>query len=263
MRSSEVSGEHWNNVADFGTARYHAAGTADVPASPDWLTSAEAERINSFRYTKRREETRLSRWTAKQAVARALGLPAAELADLRAISIRHASDGAPEAFVHGEPAPVSISMTDRADWSVCIVTATSHGVGCDLELVEPRSRVFVADWFTVAEQRAVAAQPELHDVLANAIWSAKESALKVLRTGLRRDTRSVEVHLQPESADGWSRLEVRSAEGEVFPGWWRRFDQFLLTCAATADFTPPVSLIVPPPLATAVPTHSWMDQPDR
>lgn len=250
-------------MAERGEARYHAAGCGDVPARHDWLTRAEAERIDSFRYTKRRQETRLSRWTAKQAVARVLDLEIAEPADLRSVSIRNASDGAPEAFVRGEPAPVSISMTDRADWSVCIVTPTSMGVGCDLELVETRSPMFVADYFTADEQRAIAAEPELHDVLANAIWSAKESALKVLRTGLRRDTRSVEVHLEPEFPNGWARLHVRSAEGDVFPGWWRRFDRFLLTCAATAEFRPPVSLVDPPPLATAVPTHSWMARPAR
>ncbi len=181
----------------------------------------------------------------------------------RVVSIRNASDGAPEAFIGGRAAPVSISMTDRADWSVCIVTASSHGVGCDLELVEHRSQAFVRDYFTPAEQRAVAAEPDRHDLLANTIWSAKESALKVLRTGLRRDTRSVEVRLDHDPTGGWAAIEVRSVEGAVFPGWWCRFDEFVLTCAATSAMPPPVSMVEPPPLATAVPAHSWMNEPLR
>lgn len=237
--------------------RYHACGLHEVPLHDDWLTPPEAERINGFRYTKRRTETRLSRWTAKHAVALALDVPTAPLA-LQSISIRNASDGAPEAFVRDGPAPVSISMTDRADWSVCVVADASIGIGCDLELVETRSPAFVTDYFTPAEQRAVAAEPLLHDVLANAIWSAKESALKVLRTGLRRDTRSVEVRLAPLVDGSWAPLEARTEEGGVFPGWWLRFDQFLLTCAATAPIRPPASLVEPPPLARAVPAHAWM-----
>jgi 4'-phosphopantetheinyl transferase len=154
-------------------------------------------------------------------------------------------------------------MTDRADWSVCMVTPATLGVGCDLELVEPRSDRFVADWYPPAPQRAVASRPDSHDLLANTIWSAKESALKVLRTGLRRDTRSVEVQLEAEPLDGWASLEVRTDEGAVFPGWWRRFDAFVLTCAATSAIAPPVSMVDPPPLATATPSHTWMTHPDR
>ena len=76
------------------------------------------------------------------------------------------------------------------------MAARPLSVGCDLELVEPRSALFVRDYFTAAERERVAAAPAReHDELANLIWCAKESALKVLRTGLRRDTRSVEVEL--------------------------------------------------------------------
>lgn len=239
--------------------RYHACGLHEVPPHDDWLTPPEAQRINGFRFAKRRTETRLSRWTAKHTVALALDVPTGP-PSLRSISIRNAADGAPEALLSDGPAPVSISMTDRADWSVCVVVDASVGIGCDLELVETRSPAFVADYFTAAEQRAVAAEPLRHDVLANAIWSAKESALKVLRTGLRRDTRSVEVRLAPLVDGAWAPLEARTEEGVVFPGWWRRFGEFLLTCAATAPITPPASLVAPPPLDRAVPAHAWMQQ---
>jgi 4'-phosphopantetheinyl transferase len=240
---------------------YLAAGMADVPTQDDWMSDAERRRLDGFRYTKRRDEVRLARWTAKRTLAVVLGLDEGP-ERLRSLVVRNASDGAPEAF-HGErPLPLRISMTDRADWAVCIAARGTGEVGCDLELVEPRSHRFVADWFTPAEQRVVAERPDQADLLANLIWSAKESALKVMRTGLRRDTRSVEVDLRDDvSRDGWEALRVTSADGAVFDGWWQRFDQFVLTYAGEHPSGPPVSLLETSPLTNATPSHRWMAQP--
>ena len=71
-------------------------------------------------------------------------------------------------------------------------------IGCDLELVEPRSEAFVRDYFTVPEQCCVGAVPDGEEswLRANLLWSAKESVLRVLETGLRRDTRSVEIAIK-------------------------------------------------------------------
>jgi 4'-phosphopantetheinyl transferase len=134
-------------------------------------------------------------------------------------------------------------------------------LGCDLELVEPRSGAFVADFLSPSEQGLVAAAEagEARDLVANLVWCGKESALKVLRTGLRRDTRSVEVSLPGgPKEDGWTPLRVRAAEGRVFPGWWQRFGAFVLTVAAAEPVPPPRAFVDPPSLATAVPAHSWL-----
>ena len=97
--------------------------------------------------------------------------------------------------------------------------------------------------------------------MANLVWCGKESALKVLRTGLRRDTRSVEVSFPDgPKVDGWAPMSVRAVEGTVFPGWWQRFGAFVLTVAATEPFAPPRPLVDPPGLATAVPAHSWLPE---
>ena len=112
---------------------------------------------------------------------------------------------------------------------------------------------------------AGASGPDGPDATANLIWSAKESALKVLRTGLRADTRTVEVALADGGAvdtragmaglgrgggrrgagrcaggrcagadgAGWRRLTVTGARG-TFPGWWRRDGVFVLTVVASA-----------------------------
>ncbi len=68
----------------------------------------------------------------------------------------------------------------------------------------------------------------------------------MLRTGLRRDTRSVEVSFPEGGAvDGWAPMSVRAVEGTVFPGWWQRFGAFVLTVAATEPFAPPRPLARP------------------
>jgi len=241
---------------------YHAAGEHEVPDHDDWLTPVDAARFAKMRFTKRRDESRLGRWTAKGAVARALDRPV-EHASLRAISIRNAIDGAPEAFIDDVPAGVAISMTDRAGWAVCLVAEGAEALGCDLELVEPRSQRFVDDYFTPREQALVAAAPDDHDLLANLVWSAKESALKVLRQGLRLDTRTVEVALHDDEVGPWRALEVATADGERFGGWWVRHGDFVLTCCARGDATAPVAIQDPSPLAAASPVHSWMSAPRR
>jgi 4'-phosphopantetheinyl transferase len=213
-----------------------------------------------MRFEKRRCEFRMGRWTAKNAIALFLGRPRTP-EDLLAVEIDRALDGAPAPMVEGRAAPVAISMTDRADQAVCVVSEPGLGLGVDLELVEPRSDAFVADYLTGAEQRFVGESTDRgeHDLRANLVWCGKESALKVLRTGLRRDTRSVEVSFPDGSpVDGWSALTVRAVEGPEYPGWWRRFGDFLLTVAATEAFSPPRPLVDPPGLATAVPAHAWL-----
>ncbi|MEU5264386.1 4'-phosphopantetheinyl transferase superfamily protein [Amycolatopsis sp. NPDC021455] len=236
------------------TGHWLACGMRDVPIADDWLSPAEAARLAGLGHPKRRSELRLSRWTAKHAIAAALGLDDAA-GTLARIEVRPASTGAPVACHDGVPAPVAVSLTDRADWAVCLTGPPGAALGCDLELVEPRSAAFVRTWFTARERETVSAGDR--SVLANLIWSAKESALKVLGTGLRRDTRSVEVELDA-GGPGWSPLVVRAAEGTEFPGWWRRYGDFLLTCAATVPHAPPRCLTEPPSLAAAVPSHGWL-----
>ncbi len=247
--------------------RWLARGEADLPGNGSWLSAAEAVRASGIRFTKRRTEYLVRRWTAKHAVAAQLGLPV-DPAWFGRIEVRNAGTGAPEVWVDGLPAGVGVSLTDRAGWGVCLVGGGSCAVGCDLELVEPRSLGFVHDFLTEAEQRLVLGARSEADrqVLANLVWSAKESALKVLRTGLGRDTRSVEVRLHGEpgpggSADGWSGLTVRGTDGDEFPGWWCRQGAFLITVAYDAPAGPPMSIGDPAGIAAAEPVHSWLHHP--
>jgi len=249
--------------SDQGGYRWLAMGEDALPAAQHWLTPGEATRLAGLRFTKRRNEYLLRRLVAKHAVAAVTGRPT-DPAALAGIEVRNAASGAPYVCVNGAPLAVEVSITDRGGWAVCVThPASGHPVGCDLELVEPRRPGFVGDFFTAAEQRLVASRPagDERDAAANLIWSAKESALKVLRTGLRRDTRTLEVTLAASRADGWGPLTVRAVEGPTFAGWWRRDGRFLLTVASEMAAPPPVALGDPAVLAAAEPRHSWLDRP--
>jgi 4'-phosphopantetheinyl transferase len=249
-------------------------GEGQVPPGQQWLTGAEASRASRMRFTKRRNEYLVRRYAGKCAVAAAVGLPA-DPASLGRIGVLNRRTGAPYVEVDGRTLGLDISLTDRAGWAVCLVGPDLGAVGVDLEIVEPRSAGFVSDFLTSAEQAVVAGAPgpDGHDAAANLIWSAKESALKVLRTGLRADTRTVEVVLEdPASvsteagawagrADGWQRLAVSSG-GSRFPGWWRRDGVFLLTMVAASGLDdPPTELPGSADLTHAEPIHSWVTHP--
>jgi 4'-phosphopantetheinyl transferase len=130
--------------------------------------------------------------------------------------------------------------------------------------VEPRSDAFIRDYLTAREADLVMSHPagaERH-VAANLAWSAKESALKVLRTGLRRDTRSVEIAYGTGKCRGWTELAATVDGRQISPGWWQRLGDFVLTVAAeTEPFPAPAALVEPPGLAGGVPSHHWMRRP--
>jgi 4'-phosphopantetheinyl transferase len=239
-----------------------ARGEDRLPRDLHWLTRAEATYVEGLRYTKRRTEFLLRRLTAKHAVAAVLGL-AADPASLTRVEVRNHPTGAPFVLLDGRLCGLTVSISDRAGWAICLVTHDPIAIGCDLEIVEPRSPGFVDDFLTPVEQSYVAAQPaaEARAAAANLVWSAKESALKVLQTGLRRDTRTVEVTVHVGQTHGWTPMTVRTTEGAALPGWWRRAGSFLCTIVADLPVAPPVALDQPDPLANAVPRHSWLSRP--
>jgi 4'-phosphopantetheinyl transferase len=249
-------------MATISTLRWLAAGETDVPADSSWLTTLELQLASRMRFTKRRNEYLLRRWAGKVAVGTVLGR-GSDPGALAGIEVAHHPSGAPYAVVDGRPAGLSLSLSDRAGWVVCLVGPADDHVGCDLELVEPRSARFVNDFFTRAEREQVAAADEVQtsDVVANLVWSAKESALKVLQTGLRRDTLSVEVSLAPAPSSGWAALTVATAEGNLLPGWYLRAGQFVVTVAAHRQLPAPSALAGFTDLRTAAPVHSWLDRP--
>ena len=128
---------------------------ADVPTADDWLSSNEVVRLNGMRVAKRRADWRLGRWTAKCALAIYLKLPD-HPQSLQEIEVRPAPSGAPEAFVSNAGVAVTISISHRAGVAACAVAPPGASLGCDLEIIEPRSDAFIADYFTIEEQELIA-----------------------------------------------------------------------------------------------------------
>lgn len=217
---------------------------ADVPAENDWLSERELLTLNGFRVPKRRADWRLGRWTAKCAVSAYLSLPGSR--DVFAtLEVRPAASGAPEIFFCNRSANVGISLSHSEGAGLCIAGPVNAKLGCDLELVVPRSEAFVSDYFT-EDERALLSRSQAVDKawLTTLLWSAKESALKALHEGLRLDTRSVIVKLDAASGDikGWSPLQVHRDSGSVFHGWWRISKNLVRTVIADLQVAVPVWL---------------------
>jgi len=227
----------------------------DVPEHDEWLSGNEREVLSRMRFPKRRSDWRLGRWTAKCALRRLVNecnVRISEIAlwtktkivdgesslfsEFAQIEIRAAADGAPEIFVCGDRPPIALSISHRDEIGFCVMHPSRSSIGCDVELVEPHGDAFIADYFTGHEQRMVTSVSAVgHPLLETIIWSAKESALKMLRQGLRLDTRCVEVNLcsgldTRASVEDPLPLKVKYAErDQSFDGWWRRHAGFVQT----------------------------------
>jgi 4'-phosphopantetheinyl transferase len=220
---------------------------ADVPPQNIWLSATERAQLNGMRFAKRRTDWHLGRWTAKRGLAVYLNLPSHPEV-LAKLELRPAASGAPEVFWAGEPAPVTVSLSHRDGRSFCAIAPAGVELGCDLEMIEPRSDAFMSDYFTADEQELVMRAPAADWArLLTLLWSAKESALKALHTGLRLDTRSVVVSFDESQFDlnGWSPLQVRCPAGRIFHGWWQQTDYLVRTVVADPSPGTPIRLTAP------------------
>jgi 4'-phosphopantetheinyl transferase len=240
-----------------------AAARGDAPAGSGWLTPWERRREAALRSEPRRRNWRLGRWVAKRAVAACLAARLTARGQVRAtepIEVRSEADGAPRVWLpgrsDGRPPPV-LSLSHRAGRGFAAAAEGPLALGCDVERIEPRSRAFVRDYLTPAERaRVESAEPGVADLMANLLWSAKESALKALRVGLTVDTRTVDVRVGPGlddlagarvlarglRTDGWAPLGASVASGARLRGWWRAGDGCVWTLVADRPLELPATM---------------------
>ena len=211
----------------------------EVPADDSWLSEREREILATFRLPARRSDWRLGRWTARQAfLARARRDDEEPSPELSSLAVLAAPDGAPELLRDRSPTAVALSLSHRNGWGFAAIGDGGLALGCDLEWIEPRSEAFVRDYLTPGEQSALARWPTAERSLAaNLAWSGKECALKALREGLRRDTRSVEVDLDQarlalSSKEEWNTLSLTASGLAPLGGGWRREGDLLLSWVA-------------------------------
>ena len=215
---------------------------SDGPLDNDWLSAGELLCLRSMRFVKRRSDWRLGRWTAKNALAGYLRL-SNQTRELAGIEIRPAPSGAPEVFFGNDRVPITISLSHRDGIAACVVAGAKVLLGCDLEIIEPHSDAFIADYFTEEEQTLLAG-PGHKNLLSTLLWSAKESALKALGSGLRLDTRSVVVSVSRFSPEfmGWRPVQVRHTNGQIFHGWWQQTSKLVRTLVSDPASPPPIYL---------------------
>jgi 4'-phosphopantetheinyl transferase len=236
------------------------------------LCEAEQQRLSTLKVDKRRRDWLLGRWTAKHLIQGALAESTGSVPNLDTIQIANADDGSPYCLLLNDTGgaqrlPLSLSISHSHGHAFCALcqeaefapaptestgamelqaTSARWSLGCDIEWIEHREHSFVSDYFTAQEIRDVMGTPvEQRDCRVTAIWSAKESVLKAMRTGLRIDTRRVNCRFEANDLmpKEWSPLAVMvdSGLGEQFPGawyaWWQVQDGFVLTMAVLLQET--------------------------
>ncbi len=228
---------------------------ADLPAGTDWLTPAEASRLATLRFPKRRHDWLLGRWTAKRLLQDVIAQTELIHAPLSELEIATCPDGAPLARWTPPAGPrrqFTLSLSHSGDSAFgALILGQAAALGADLERIAPRPEAFSAAYFTDAELAQVDCAPaRLHDQLITGLWSAKEAALKAVRLGLTVDTRAVECRLAPPSTAlaSWATFSVRWDAQRVprplpaLQGWWRLAGDFVVTVAAPAAASVGVTL---------------------
>jgi 4'-phosphopantetheinyl transferase EntD len=208
----------------------------DVPADDTWLSPRELDVQSGLHIIPRRNDWRLGRWAAKQALSRHLGIQG-----LARIAVLAASDGAPQAYLDDTPLPWVLSLSHCDNEAIAVLCASP--VGGDIEAIRPRADSFGPDYLTKEENHAVAGlnDPDLGITLC---WSIKESALKLRRTGLRRHTQSVQVELPTmQRSRRWQAVQLLDLDspGPLF-GWWRILGTKVLTIVTSEPGPEPAAL---------------------
>lgn len=220
---------------------YTIQGRHQLPTGLDWLTAGERARFDEFRFEKRRRDWLLGRWAGKQALSGILDVPDRYIGR---IEIGSAPDGAPLPTLDGQPCQVQLSLSHSNDRALAAVSDGTAALGCDIELVETRGANFVETFFTAAECARIArADHRSRDTLVTMIWSAKESVLKALRTGLRADTYSVEVIDAGDLLDtGWNTARVLAANSGEFYCQWCIDGPFIVAIVTREAVAKPIDL---------------------
>lgn len=178
--------------------------SAPTPAAVACLSDDEWERARRFVFARDRHRFVAAHAALRSTLAQQTGIPGALL------------DFTLGAF--GKPLliePVGLHFNLSHSQSVALI-AISNGaeIGVDVELLRPMpdAAALAADYFTAAEQRALASLPsEQRDRAFLVGWTRKEACLKAVGTGLGIDTRSFEAGLEEDAREVRLPLDGRMA----------------------------------------------------
>ncbi len=211
----------------------------DIQNLEGYFSYKELSEYHKFLVPKRKMEWLASRILVKRLVVNSID-PALALSP-RSITIRKMPSGAPYIFVVGIGKMGRLSLSHSNDGVLAAFSPdAAYPFGVDLELIEARSPLLVADYFTDMEINWMNSTPrEDKDFLVNLVWSAKEAYLKALGKGLQLDTRRVEItgiDLM-QTGDEWGRLIFRKHLRDI-QDWrllFRQEEHFVLTMCFPAN----------------------------
>lgn len=197
------------------------------------LGAEELRYYRQIRFAKRRHE-----WLAgRYALKRLLSTVYDEYMnmDYRDLQLIKTETGAACLEVNGSiRTDTRISLSHSNGYVYCACAAMGNHLGVDLELVEERASALTQDFFTRNEVAQLEKSPvQERSFWTTLIWSSKEAVLKALLTGLKVDTRSIDVDLSSSMpADkGWNsiRFTTTLTTEKSLRLYWRREDKFVLT----------------------------------
>jgi len=116
--------------------------------------------------------------------------------------------------------------------------------------VEKRELAFYTDYFSDREIEGERLFPLSREAYFTLLWSAKESVVKALKTGLRIDVQKIEIFPQKferetlSHSSGWLALSCRvSGMDGNWVGFWQKCEDFIITLACRCvNQKEPVSL---------------------
>jgi len=106
---------------------------------------------------------------------------------------------------------ISISHSNARAFCALSEHPAGTGFGVDLEKIGPRPALFAETFLADAEQLFVQrAAVDDKEAIITAFWSIKEAFLKAIGTGLRVDTRRIQVELTPPPWPEWTQQSMPS-----------------------------------------------------
>lgn len=213
----------------------------DLPPHQGWLHPEELRFLQTLRFEKRRNDWLLGRWTAKQALLSFFESKCIAI-NPHSIAILKGSTGAPEMVFESSVPPCSLSISHRDGHAIAAVAPGVVAIGCDLEVIEPRSEAFLSDYFLESELAFLSGIPlDQKDLYANLFWCVKESVMKATGEGMGLHPRRVEV----EISDMDVAAKIIPEVGE-FKGKWRREEDMVMGIVIGGGATISADLFVNP-----------------
>ena len=157
---------------------FNDPANAWMEAASKLLGESEIAYFSTLPFARRQGSYLLGRYAAKTALSAVLSEP-----ELRAIEIERGVFEQP-IVRYGRNGGWEVTISHTGDRAVALAYPAGHPMGVDLEQVDPAQHETILSQLSEPEIGWVNLRPAERFQFATALWAAKESLSKVLRTGL-------------------------------------------------------------------------------